>query len=162
MTKEEIKEAVWGKKPKVRILFKILEWGTIITGLWALGLPAANDHIDSRIELYEEARLELEGQKTPFRVLLSQEMGVPSDRVHIAIGQIKHDVDSALDSVQHFSNFWIPYLRTEKNRIRPRLIITEDGDEYWIADDNKAYRVERNDEGYGFYRQNGEWKPIFK
>ena len=162
MNKKELKHAIFGDNALISLLKKVLEYGLLFTGFWALGLPAFEKEVDKRIEAHDTIKTEEESKKTPFRVLLGEEMGIPSDRVHIAIGQIKHDVDAALDSVQHFSNYWIPYLRSEKSRIRPRLIILDNGDEYWVADDNKDYRVERNDEDYGFYYKDGEWIPIYK
>lgn len=156
MDKKELKHAFLGDNVLITVGKKLAEWGAIVTAVWFFGAPAAEDYVDDRIAIHDQERREEEGKQTPFRVLLSQEMGVPSDRVHIVIGQMKHNMDAALDSVQKFNNTWIPYLQDEKNTIRPQLII-RDGRPWWLAEDGLEYQVEN-----GFYYKDGDWKPIFR
>ena len=156
MNKEELKHAVFGDNAFISLLKKLVEYGLLVTGFWALGLPAFEKEVDKRIEAHETIKAEEESKKIPFRVLLGQEMGVPSDRVHIVLGELKHNVDAALDSVQKFNNTWIPYLQDERNTIRPQLIIRH-GRPWWLAEDGLEYQVEN-----GYYYKDGEWKPIFR
>jgi len=154
--KDNIKKALFGDNIILSIGKKILEYGAIFLFIWKLGLPMLQLEVQAEIAVHEKEVKDKEDAKIPFRELLGQEMGVQSDRVHIVMGDIKHNVDAAIDSVKKFSEEWIPYLEKERNTIRPRLEIIN-GDSFWIATDNKPYRVETN----GFYYKDGKWKLIF-
>lgn len=157
--KETIKKWV-GENPVIVILKKLGEYGTIVFVVWAFVLPAFEDKIQDEIHAHEQEIKEKEDAKVPFRELLGQEMGVQSDRVHIYMGVIAKSTMAATDSIEKFSEKWVPYLEEELANIEPRLIII-DGDEYWLADDNELYRVTRNEEGFGFFYRDGAWEQIF-
>jgi len=162
MTRKEVITGIFGDKPIIAVIKKVLEYGAIVGGIWAFGLPAVREQMRGEIESYHHNLEEVEKDKIPFRRLLSQEMGVPEDRVHIVMGEMKLMIDASVDSVKKFSEHWIPYLEDEKINIRPRLEILPDGEEWWVADDNKRYRVTRLEDGYGQYFKGGIWRYIFK
>ena len=134
----------WGKK--------LAEYATIFAVYWFFGRPAADNFVDGRIDIHQQAVEAADATKISFRTLLSKEIDVPSDRIHIEFGKMYN----GLAVIEE----WIPMLEAESESIRPRLEIIDE-EEWWIANDNKAYRVTRNG-GAGFFWRNGQWNPIFK
>jgi hypothetical protein len=140
----------------LQILLKVGEYGAIFVAVWQLGIPAAEKFTYEKIDEYNKKH---NGTKKSFREVLSDKLNVPTDEVAVEIGnwykgtyQFKNDFYSVL-----------PHIKEELEVIEPRLIIDSTGNEFWIADDNQYYRVDRTNEfGIGFYWKGGQWHEIFK
>lgn len=133
-------------------LRKLVEYGGIFLAAWQLGIPAANDWHEERTEAYMD---EHKSDK-PFRELTGEEMGVRSDRVHMAIGSWFAEYNLLK------SEFYgiLPHIKHEVECVTPRLIIKE-GKEFWIAEDGEEYRVYRNELGEGVFFREGAWHRIY-
>lgn len=164
MTRKEAIKKWLGDNPVVAISKKLAEYGAIAAVFWLYLLPKLEDKIQAEIAADNEKQKQEESSKIPFRTLMANEVGVQSDRVHIYMGEIARATMAATDSINKFSEYWVPYLEQmldeKENNIEPRLIIIDD-EEWWLADNNKMYRVTRNEADEGFYFFEGEWKPIF-
>jgi hypothetical protein len=134
-------------------LRKFLEYGALFVALWQFGLPAANDYVDSRVEEYHKKH----SSTATFRTLLSAEMNIPEDRIHIEFGNWYKNYNQFRDTVNKF----LPYIKEELTVIRPRLIVKK-GVEFWIAADGQEYRVHRLADGSGSYFANNQWHYIFR
>jgi hypothetical protein len=128
---------------------KVVEYSAIFLAAWQLGVPAANQYIDNRIkENYK---------KESFREVLSRDLNVPSDRVHVLISNwFKEHEQLVIDF-----NKIKPHVISEITNIHPRLII-KNGLEYWVANDGIEYMVHRTPDGLGVYFINNKWEYIYK
>ena len=59
----------------------------ILAMLWFIGEPALEDYVEAHIKIHEEKQKEVNSKKVKLRTLLSDKMGIPSDEVHIELGQ---------------------------------------------------------------------------
>lgn len=69
-----------------------------------LGKPHAIDFIDNEIESYDKRKKEEDLKKIPFRVLLSEKMGLDDDEVHIELGRMyKNEIKlhKTIDSLEN-------------------------------------------------------------
>lgn len=137
----------WG----IYTLRKLIEYVGIFLAIWQFGLPALNNYIEERIIAYEE---EHKSSKS-FRVLLSEETGIPADRVHIVIGQWHKEhraSEELLDEV-------FPLLESEVNNIRPRLEILPGGRAKWYHWDGEVYDASIGSDGKYWFYLSGIWYP---
>ena len=59
----------------------------ILAMLWFIGEPALERYVEAQIGVHEEEMKLGESNKIKLRALLSDKMGIPSDEVHIELGQ---------------------------------------------------------------------------
>lgn len=151
------KEHLFSKNALIGLVKKLLEYAALFTAFWTLGRPAAEDYVDDRITTYHK----VDATKTSFRTLLSEEIGVQPDRIHIKFGEMYNNLNQALVDIEAFSGTYLPMLEHESSVIRPRLEIRDNGP-WWIDDEDEEYRVTYNADGHGYYYKNGAWIPIFR
>jgi hypothetical protein len=134
----------WG----IYAIRKFIEYAGIALAVWKLGIPAADAwYVDQR-EAYDAKY-----KKVPFRKLTSEEMDVPSDRVHIIIGEWYKD------HVKHEKviNGIYPLLEQEIDNIRPRLEILPSGRAKWHHSDGEVYDASLGQDGFYWFYRNGIW-----
>lgn len=132
---------------------KLIEYVGILLAVWQFGLPALNVYVEDRIKVYEE---EHKSSKS-FRTLLSEEMDIPADRIHIAIGKwwVSHvEHEELVDAIY-------PLLEEELETIRPRLIINPATMRAkWYHSDNELYDASLGQDGfYWFYHPTRGFLP---
>lgn len=123
----------------------------ICTSLWFFGEPFLEDYVDSKIELYEKARIEASSSKVKLRKLHADEMGIPVDRVHIVEGAM-------YDQYTKLKNL-IPLMETYFSKNIPYMYIREDGKEVYVYN-GQSYEIHRDDNGYALHFRNGKWRPV--
>lgn len=75
----------------------------ILAMLWFIGEPALERYVEAQIGVHEEEMKLGESNKIKLRALLSDKMGIPSDEVHIELGQQYRNelnIISDIDSLQ--------------------------------------------------------------
>lgn len=128
---------------------KFVEYSAIFLAAWQLGVPAANVYIDGRIKEFNK--------KESFREILSKELNIPNDRVHILISNWHKEYQEKMVDFDKIRT----HVNEEINNIHPRLIIIN-GVEYWVANDGIKYMVHRTPQGDGVYFRNNNWEHIYK
>lgn len=142
---EKKQNSGWG----IYTIRKLIEYVGIFLAVWQFGLPALNNYVEERIFAYEK---EHKSSKS-FRDLLSEETGIPADRVHIVIGQWHEEhkaSEKLLDEV-------FPLLESEVNNIRPRLEIQPEGRAKWHDVDGQIYDASIGHDGFYWFHKNGVW-----
>lgn len=137
----------WG----IYAIRKLVEYAGIGLALWQLGVPALNNYVEERIEAYEK---EHKSTKS-FRSLLSEETGIPSDRIHMVFGQWYNShlaFEKLVDDVS-------PILEEEKTCIIPRLIVQPNGRVKWRHADGELYDASVRQDGFHWFYYNHEWRP---
>lgn len=145
--KDKLKEITfWG------VIGKLGEWGTAFLVFWLVILPKVEDSQDARIEKFHED----DNSKIKFRMLMSDEFDIPSDRIHIFLKDENdkfHELEGDFYSV-------FEWIKDEKETVHPRLIYENDS-EYWIDKNGKKHEVHRAEDGRGSYFFRGKWHLIF-
>jgi hypothetical protein len=134
----------WG----IYAIRKFIEYAGIALAIWKLGIPAADAwYVDQR-EAYD-----VKHKKQPFRELVSNETGVPADRVHIVIGEwYKDHVDH-----QTLIEAVYPLLEQEVKNTRPRLEILPSGRAKWYHTDGEVYDASIGQDGFYWFYNDGVW-----
>jgi hypothetical protein len=136
----------WG----IYALRKFVEYAGLALALWQLGIPALDAWYEKKREAYD-----LKYHKTPFRTLLSEEMEVPVDRLHIYMGEWAKQHEASEDLLDEV----FPILESEVNNIRPRLEILPGGRAKWFHIDGEVYDASIGQDGMFWFHLNGVWYP---
>jgi hypothetical protein len=131
---------------------KLGEWGTAFGVFWLVILPKIEDSQDDRIEKYHAE----DNSKVKFRTLLSEELEVKSDRIHI---HLRNKFDE-LDSLKTNLDYIFAWVKDEVEKITPRLFIHK-GREFWLDEKGELHAVHRGEDGRGMYFSNNKWNNIF-
>lgn len=137
----------WG----IYAIRKIVEYAGIGLALWQLGIPALNNYVEERIEAYENEH----NTSKSFRSLLSEETGIPADRIHIVFGQWYNSHLQFEKLVEDVS----PILEEEKTCIIPRLVILPSSRAKWYHRDGEVYDASIGQDGHYWFYWEGEWWP---
>jgi hypothetical protein len=141
------KNSTWG----LYTLRKLVEYAGLFVAIWQFGIPAANQWYEERREAYDKKY-----HKVPLRQLLSEEMEIPEDRLHIYFGEWSkshEESEELIDAVY-------PLLEQEVNNIRPRLEILPGGRATWYHTDGEQYDASIGvDRFYWFHHPTKGWLP---
>ena len=127
---------------------KLVEYAGLALALWQLGVPALDAWYVEKREAYD-----IKYHKEPFRKLISDEMKVPVDRVHIIIGNWYTDHEKSEELIDAI----YPLLESEVNNIRPRLEILPSGRAKWYHTDGEAYDASIGQDGKYWFYLGGIW-----
>jgi len=130
---------------------KLIEYGGIFLAVWQFGLPALNVYVEERIKAYEDEH----NSSKSFRTLLSEEMGIPADRIHIYIGEWAKQHEQSEGLLDEM----FPILEAEVNNIRPRLEILPGGRAKWYHTDGESYDASIGQDGLFWFYLKGIWYP---
>lgn len=142
-------------------VWSFIGWLAALTGsmLTILGIVGwlLKPHVDTYIinvhDAHEESKKD--PTKIPFRDLLSNETGIPSDRIHIKFGEWYNShlaFEKLVDDVS-------PILEEEKTCIIPRLIVMPNGRVKWRHTDGEVYDASIGQDGFHWFYHNHQWKP---
>ena len=123
----------------------------ICTALWFFGEPFLEDYVQYRIEVYDKQKTASQPSKVKLRELYSEEMSVPSDRIHIIEGNM-------YKQYLKIKNM-IPVMDAYFSKNIPYMYIREDGKEVYVYN-GQSYEIHRGDNGYALHFRNGKWRPV--
>lgn len=117
----------------------------LITGFQFLLMPAIDSYAEGKIKEREEELIKEASGQVSFRTLLSQESGVPKDRIHIVYGEMYIKFREMMDQVEVLNSV----IEKEQEEIDVGLVFYH-GRLWWRWKDHDDYRI-RKKEDLGFY-----------
>ena len=127
---------------------------TILVFVGWLVRPHIDEYIINVHNEYEKTQED--PLKKSFRDLLSEETGIPNDRIHIKFGEWWNDhikFESILEDI-------LPVLEEEVTCIIPRLIIMTNKRAKWLHRDGEFYDASIGNDGFfWFYHPTDGWLP---
>lgn len=137
---------------------KLLEYGAIAALIWGYWLPKNREIMREEAQYQIELHNKINNKSTKgFRQIFSEETDIPIGRVGYVISDWYKDEEQFKKDVADI----MPHIHDEVTTITPRLII-RDGKEWWLHTDGEEYRVKRDENGFGWFYSDPEWKSIYK
>lgn len=128
----------------------------LITGFQFLLMPAIDNYVEGKIKEREEELMEEASLNVSFRTLLSEESGVPVDRIHVAYGDLYIEFREMMDEF----NIIKEVIRKEQEEQIVGLVYYH-GRLWWRWSDGSDYRIRKSpDIGFYWIDDEGVDRPI--
>lgn len=130
----------------------LYKWLVSITGVLGsiLLLISQLEKIDNYMCSYIVKAVNEAPKKEGFRTLLANEIGQPSDRIHIVFGQMYNNIKETQLNIDAFNEEYIPMLKEEKNTIRVGLYVKQ-GRVKYLNTEGQEYDAVLNTTGTSYY-----------
>lgn len=112
----------------------------LITSFQFLLMPAIDNYVEGKIKEREKELTEEANLNVSFRTLLSQESGIPVDRIHVAYGDMYIEFRQMVDEFAIIKEV----IRKEQEEIQVGLVFYH-GRLWWRWSNGEDYRVRKED-----------------
>jgi len=118
----------------------------LVSSIQFLAMPALDAYVETKIQDREEELMGEASAKVSFRTLLSQESGIPRDRVHIAYGELYIKFREMLDQMEEIQDV----IDVGKDEKQIGLVFYH-GRLWWRWKDGEDYRMRKKSDSSYYY-----------